>query len=347
MIKETRSRFVCTEKAALRLYSAGLLAGLFLMVVPFVHGATPSPGHVWTEIGDGTWQVVNTQTATRTFTFADADGTVLAARGSLAANTIPYGNGTTLLATSTAGVGGQVFGFSGGIPAWLATSTLSIAGQLIGIRVLTSGTSYTPTAGTNTVFIRLVSGGAGGGGATAAASAASAGAGGDAGPYAEKLFTNISGAASYTIQVGTGGTGGIAANGTGGSGTNSNFACPATCTGGAVTVTSFASAGSAGTGSGTTLVTAKAGTGGFTSGSDAGGMGGLGEYAVRLSGTAAVSGSGGSNPFGAGGAARTTEGVGSVGIGFGGGGGGAVSLSASGFAGGNGAPGVIVIYEFK
>jgi hypothetical protein len=59
-----------------------------LLVINFVSATTPNPGHPWTDIGNGNWQVVNTQTGTRSFTFPDADATILTSN---AAVTAPQG----------------------------------------------------------------------------------------------------------------------------------------------------------------------------------------------------------------------------------------------------------------
>jgi hypothetical protein len=55
---------------------------IFLVIIAFsivhlVSATTPNPGHPWTDVGNGFWQASNSQTALRTFTFPDADATVL------------------------------------------------------------------------------------------------------------------------------------------------------------------------------------------------------------------------------------------------------------------------------
>ncbi|MBV9159124.1 MAG: hypothetical protein JO019_00835 [Candidatus Kaiserbacteria bacterium] len=56
--------------------TAVLVICIAFSIVYVAYGATPNPGHPWTDIGNGTWQVANTQTGLRTFTFPDADATV-------------------------------------------------------------------------------------------------------------------------------------------------------------------------------------------------------------------------------------------------------------------------------
>ena len=95
----------------------GLIIALVfsLLIFNLAKATEPNPGHLWTDIGDGVFQVANTQTAVRTYTFPDANATVLTtnapvtvAQGgtgttTLPANTILYGNGTgAILSTASA-----------------------------------------------------------------------------------------------------------------------------------------------------------------------------------------------------------------------------------------------------
>jgi len=54
-----------------------LLTFVIFSVVSIVTATTPNPGHPWSELGDGVFAVANTQTANRTYTFPDANATVL------------------------------------------------------------------------------------------------------------------------------------------------------------------------------------------------------------------------------------------------------------------------------
>lgn len=122
-----------SEKAVLRIYTGALVIGVLFFCATFVHATTPNPGHPWTDIGNGTWQVVNTQTATRSFTFPDADGTVLTTPGAPLTGTIPYGNGTGSLATTTSGTPGFVLAYLNGVPTWAATTTLATISGTLGL----------------------------------------------------------------------------------------------------------------------------------------------------------------------------------------------------------------------
>jgi hypothetical protein len=79
---------------------AVLVLAIAVSLVTLVAATTPNPGHPWTDIGNGFWQVANTQTALRTFTFPDNDATVLTSSSSLvfAERTV---TASTTLSTST------------------------------------------------------------------------------------------------------------------------------------------------------------------------------------------------------------------------------------------------------
>ncbi|HEV2601810.1 MAG TPA: hypothetical protein VGT41_05980 [Candidatus Babeliales bacterium] len=92
-----------------------LIAVVIFLVTKMVTATTPNPGHPWTDIGNGTFQVANTQTLVRTFTFPDADATMLTsnaavtvAQGGTGAATLTgilKGNGTSAFTAVTAPAG--------------------------------------------------------------------------------------------------------------------------------------------------------------------------------------------------------------------------------------------------
>lgn len=96
----------------------------------------------------------------------------------------------------------------------VSISAITGAGRLLNIQYLTGSGTYTATAGTSFVIIRL--GGPGGGGAgvlSAAAAQVNIGEGGGGGAFLQKLLTaNFDGG---TYVVGTGGAGGAAGNNNG------------------------------------------------------------------------------------------------------------------------------------
>ncbi|SDI53894.1 hypothetical protein [Pseudomonas panipatensis] len=213
-------------------------------------------------------------------------------------------------------------------------------GRLIGVQVFASAGSftYTPTDGTKSVVVEAVGGGGGGGGAPASgAGAISVGGGGGAGAYAKKRIT--SGFAGVTVTVGAGGT--ASAGATGGAGGSSSFGALLSVGGGA----GGATGGPAGS-----CFFANGGSGSLTiSGSpDVSSSGGIGfaGYGIVGTGYLPVGGFGGASYFGMGG----NGGSGSVGgaaqaKGSGGGGAG-IGVSASALAGGVGASGMVIVWEY-
>ena len=217
----------------------------------------------------------------------------------------------------------------------------TVPGTLITVRVFSSGTSYTPTAGTKAILVKLVGGGGGGGGVTGVASNIGAGGGGGGGSSLTKYITGV-GAGPFTYAIGAAGTGGVNTGGTGGNGGST------TLTVNAVTYTAPGGSGGVGQTAGTAAAIILGGNGGaISTNGDVNSAGQSGERGFRLSGTVGSSGNGGSSPFGGGGNARNTAGAGNAGTAFGAGGGGALSTAATAQTGGVGTAGVIVIYEYK
>lgn len=215
----------------------------------------------------------------------------------------------------------------------------SVSGLLLGTRALPDGV-YTPTAGTTWVVFDVQAPGGGGGGAAATTgSTAACAAGGGSGSRAIGRFT--AGFAGVTITNGTaGGAGGIGANG--GNGGTASVGALMSCPGGLggqagapVTPPTFASSIAAGGGSPT----------GGNILSTQGNQGGCG---VALALGQVLSGKGADSAYGSGGLARlNTSAAGVDGTGYGSGGGGAASgASGGGFLGGNGRPGIIIVYEY-
>ena len=208
-----------------------------------------------------------------------------------------------------------------------------------------SGT-YTPTTGVKAIIVELVGGGGAGGGCPAgAATSATAAGGGGSGSYTRVLITNP--AASYSYAVGTGGIAVSAA--AGGNGLTTTFNSTITAPGGI-----GGSVGPAVTNA----------TGNFSAGGD-GGFSGTGgdlmapgrpggpglwmRYAL-MGGAGGISifGGGAKSPGSGGATPATGATTGNAGSGYGSGGSGScVYVTATATLGGNGAPGVIIIYEYK
>jgi len=233
-----------------------------------------------------------------------------------------------------------------------ARANIGAIGNLLGPPVIiTSSGTYTPGADVRAIIVEAVGGGGGGSGASGD-SAARPGGGGGAGGYAMKYVGNPAG--SYTVTIGAAGSGGTA-NAAGGN------------AGGAGGTTTFVGAG--------VSMSCTGGSGGFVASTVSDGPyflsvpsrvfasgGDINKYppqmmpGMKLSSFARIGGAGGDSAFGAGGTVRFSNNVntgasdGANAGGFGAGGSGAIShFTGSGgghMTGGNGSPGVVIIWEF-
>lgn len=266
---------------------------------------------------------------------------------------------------------GAILGNSGGDGLWINliennTSNPDAAGpgwdnplrgRLLKTSIYTkiSGQQYasvnggTPTATGSTVFIaspltkaievECQAGGSGGGGAQANGTMCSVAGGGGGGTYARGRFTTWD--ASLAVTVGAGGAGGAAGNNNGSTGGVSSVGSLVVCNpgftgaGGSPAPTPFFNGGTAysQSPSGANLYAIRGGGGG---------------YGTALSSQNAASGVGGSSHFGAGAPPATNgTGVNAVNYGTGGSGGSLYSASILSVAGGDGAPGIVIIYEYS
>jgi hypothetical protein len=223
---------------------------------------------------------------------------------------------------------------------FLGTVNSTKTGSLLNVRFLTSGTSYTPTSGTTKIVFEAIGAGGGGGGASGAASSVGAGAGGGAGAIV-KGYATVSSSTTYTYAIGAAGTAGANTGGTGGTGGNTTLTIDAT------TYTAGGGTGGTGQTTGTSLAVTLGGAAGTGTNGDVNGGGQNGDNGVRLSGTVGISGAGGTSFYGKGGAALAAAAAGNAATGYGAGGGGALSTANTNRAGGAGAPGILIIYEYK
>lgn len=248
-------------------------------------------------------------------------------------------------ALSGAGVGsnGQVFTSNGGgsPPSWQNLPSTSIS-QVV-LRVFTSSGSYVPTSGMKYCIAEGVGGG-GGGGSTVATGAAlvSAGGGGGGGGYFRSRFTAAQIGAAQTVNIGAGGAGATPANTQGTAGGTTSLGVLASAGGGIGGSRGGASVVSVGDGgqSASTL------NGDFTARGNAGGIG-MCFYVGTTS--AGAGGNGGDSLLGGGGNALggSVGAAGSNATAPGGGGSGAYSMpSGTGYNGGNGADGIVIITEY-
>lgn len=206
------------------------------------------------------------------------------------------------------------------------------------------GTTYVPSVGATHGLVEVQgAGGGGGGAASTGASTRSSGGGGGAGGYARALI-DLSVIDSATITVGVAGNG-ANGNNAGGNGSPSSYAD------GTNTITG--NAGNGGNSMASTSGNSRTGggNGGAASGGDIviGGQSG-GDTLVSNNGGVVMGGLGGDSALGLGGAIQTTSNGNSPGLngsGYGSGGSGAANgTSESATTGGNGADGVVIIWEF-
>jgi len=229
-------------------------------------------------------------------------------------------------------------GLSGGV----ATGAV---GRLVGVTVVKTSQLYAKNPATKFAVVEVQGGGGAGGGSTSvtANSTCSLGGGGTNGAYAKVVVLNP--ADKTPIAIGSGGAAVSAA--TGNSGGATSF--------GSIT----APGGFGGNSMSANSVPAVAGTNGANTVVDPSGADIVlistpvlqpGILGLRLSGTVGVSGAGGRSAFGDGGYARAAPDLSGIdGKAYGSGGGGSYSGITAGspaLAGGNGAQGVVVIWEY-
>ncbi|CAB5279527.1 putative exported phage protein [Burkholderia multivorans] len=211
-------------------------------------------------------------------------------------------------------------------------------GRLLNIQVFqNAGTStYTPTPGTTAVYVRVQGGGGSGGGAPATgASQISIGSGGQAGAYAESWITSGFSGAAVTVGAGGAGIAGFGGN-----------------NGGASSFGSFVTApgGGAGSSAGPTAVPFATGVSGSsiaTGGNVLNSTGAPGSPTVAISTSVGIPGPGASSVFGGGGGSASVGSAGQSAGSFGAGGGGCMQTpSGAALAGGNGKPGIVIVYEY-
>lgn len=282
--------------------------------------------------------------------FQSLDATLTALAGlATGANKLPYFTGTdTAAQTDLTPVGRDIIGKSSIANVLSYLGLGDGTGRLINVQTFTSSGTYTPTTGTKFVIAEVLGGG-GGGGSNAAtpSSGAAAGAGGASGAYAICKHTP---SGPVSVVIGAGGAGGIATSaGADGStgGTTSYGAVSAPGgrggpRGSAFNV--FPTGGNVAQGSAAvtgTVIVSVPGT--------------CGSYGILYSSSNATGGGGANSIYGAGGIAITINSggtgtnKGADGVGYGAGGGGAVSVNvstASSSVGGNGSPGIVIIWEY-
>jgi hypothetical protein len=216
------------------------------------------------------------------------------------------------------------------------------ASQIISVTENNTGdVTFVPGPTAQFLFVECIGAGGQGGGAVSAITNSAAGGGGGGGAYSCIFITGPL-KASYTIVIGSGGSG-AAAGADGNPGGDTTFDNPSVCT---------ASGGSGGihdtVGAGTARIGGAGGAGGVASGvGDSTFDGSSGNHGIALLAAQAISGKGGSGPFGGAPLSSVVQGAGTAGGRFGSGGSGGCILSGgASVAGGNGANGLIRVWQF-
>ncbi|MBZ6385161.1 hypothetical protein [Pantoea piersonii] len=249
----------------------------------------------------------------------------------------PSGSGVAILSGMTAVVIGD------GTNIYQDTNVAGIAGRLLNVKYITASGTYTPTTGTNIIFVQGLGTGGNGAGSTATGSTGcTCCSGGASGGYAEAWYT--SGFSSVSVTIGAIGALDYASGSAGGT---SNFGSLMVIPGGggggasgqASSVAYFENGGGA--------VGGRPTLSGHISGITTPGT--FGQSGKIFNGVAS-SGQGASSKYGTGGANTVIGSGGSAGggaDGYGAGGGGAgVSTNSSAVYGGNATKGLFIVWEY-
>lgn len=214
----------------------------------------------------------------------------------------------------------------------------AVGGRLLRVRRFTASGTYTPTLGTKFVIVEAIGGGGAGAGAITQTGYVTTGSGGAGGSFAKVILND--GFNNVSITIGKGGVGGLTEGGAGGETSfGTIIKCPGGNGGGFLSVRTDSM--------GVSPQGVKGGEPEISMGAVIYASSGcVGASGMALAGVT-VTGVGANSPYGSGGG-NATEGDGARAAGFGSGGsGGAAMLPSIKSKGGDGAAGIIIIYEYS
>lgn len=293
-------------------------------------------GNFYNVGGSATTQALNTAT----FTAGQTIGFLAQSACTITTSSGVFYGGSLSGASFVMGVGSLVALEWDGLN-WRQIAGSFSAGRLIGYQVFTNSGTYTPTPGMATAVVEVQAGGGAGGGAPAAGGGLiSLGSGGGAGAYGKGVYAAAQIGTSQAVTVGAGGT---PASGTfGGNGGASSFGALLTAPpgpGGAVAGPTAAPWDVGGAGS-----SAASGT----TGTIIAGSGAAGPISIALNTTAGFGAPGAASNLGAGapsvGSAANGANAGKPGAG---GGGTFTPASGTALTGGQGAGGIVIVWEYS
>jgi hypothetical protein len=218
--------------------------------------------------------------------------------------------------------------------------THSSINVLLNVQSFSSSGTYTPTNGTNKIWVRCQGGGGGGGGSVATnSSQISVAQGGSAGSYSETFISSA--VAAQTITIGAGGAGGTSGGG-GSNGGTTSFGSVITCPGGP--------GGQGGVLTTASIIVQGSGVSSISTGGsilNTIGAAGLAGFCLTAANGNYIGGAGAPSDFGGGGqGAINAPGNNASSPGSGGGAASAAQSTAATKLGGNGSGGIVIIFEY-